>query len=454
MRSGEGQGDSARPAHRAGPRAARATILRTALRIEPASRFRGRFRLPGDKSISHRAALLGALARGRSRIHNYSSASDCASTLDCLRALGVPLHRDGADVTVDGNGAEAWRPPEGPLDAGNSGSTLRMLAGPLAGRPFRSVLTGDASLRRRPVERVAAPLRAMGAEAVTTAGRPPLTIRGGGLRGLVWDLEVASAQVKTAVLLAGLQAQGETTVREPAPSRDHTERMLPVFGVPVTRSGLAATVRGGARLRGATIRVPADVSSAAFLVVAGLVLPDSEVHLEGVLLSPTRTAFLDVLRAMGGRIATRLEAAEPEPVGSIVASTSSLHGTAVDPALVPSLIDEAPALAVAAACAEGTFTLSGAGELRVKESDRIAAMAEGLSRLGARVSEHEDGFVIEGGGRLTGAAVRSHGDHRIAMALAVAALAARGPSEIEGAECVSVSFPEFFDLLARGASGA
>jgi 3-phosphoshikimate 1-carboxyvinyltransferase len=447
MGSGEGQGA------RGGPRPVLPSPA-PPVHIEPAPSFRGRFRLPGDKSISHRAALLGALARGRSRIHNYSSAADCASTLDCLRALGVPLVREGADVTVEGEGAEAWRAPDAPLDAGNSGSTLRMLAGALAGRPFASVLTGDASLRRRPVERVAAPLRAMGAEAVTTEGFPPLSIRGGGLRGIAWDLEVASAQVKTAVLLAGIQAEGETTVREPAPSRDHTERMLPAFGVPVVRDGLAATVRGGARLRGATVHVPADVSSAAFLVVAGLVLPDSEVRLDGVLLSPTRTAFLEVLRAMGARVATSLEATEPELVGSIVASTSSLRGTAVDPALVPSLIDEAPALAVAAACAEGTFTLAGAAELRVKESDRIAAMAEGLSRLGAAVSETDDGFVIEGGRRLTGATVRSHGDHRIAMALAVAALAARGASELEGADCVGVSFPEFFDLLARGTSRA
>jgi 3-phosphoshikimate 1-carboxyvinyltransferase len=420
--------------------------------IEPAPSFRGRFRLPGDKSISHRAALLGALACGHTRIHNYSSAADCASTLDCLRALGVPLRREGGDVTVEGQGPEAWRAPGGPLDAGNSGTTLRMLAGALAGRPFPSVLTGDASLRRRPVERVAAPLRAMGAEAVTTDGKPPLTIRGGGLHGIAWDLEVASAQVKTAVLLAGIQAEGETTVREPAPSRDHTERMLPSFGVPVTREGLAASVRGPARLRGATLHVPADVSSAAFLVVAGLVLPDAEVRLDGVLLSPTRTAFLDVLRNMGARIATSLEATEPEPVGSIVASTSSLRGTVVDPALVPSLIDEVPALAVAAACAEGSFTLTGAAELRVKESDRIAAMVEGLSRLGTSIRERADGFVIEGGRRLTGAKVRSHGDHRIAMALAVAALAARGTSDLEGADCVGVSFPEFFDLLARGAS--
>jgi 3-phosphoshikimate 1-carboxyvinyltransferase len=421
------------------------------LRIEPAQSLRGHFQLPGDKSISHRAALFGALAEGPTRIHNYSSAADCASTLACLRALGVTVLRDGPEVTVEGQGPDSWKAPSGDLDAANSGTTLRLLAGALAGRPFRTVLTGDASLRRRPVERVAAPLRAMGARAISTDGRPPLTLEGGGLRGLSWDLPVASAQVKTAVLLAGLQAEGPTTVREPAPSRDHTERMLPLFGVPVEREGLSATVQGGARLRGTELTVPGDVSSAAFLVVAALVLPDSEIRIDGVLLSPTRAAFVDVLRDMGGRVETRVESSDPEPVGSILASTSDLRGTTVDPRRVPSLIDEAPALAVAASFARGTFTLSGAKELRVKESDRVAAMAEGLGRLGGHVRELPDGLVVEGGKGLRGAAVRSHGDHRIAMALAVAALAADGPTEIEGGDCATVSFPEFYILLEQGA---
>lgn len=421
------------------------------MRIEPAPSFRGRFRLPGDKSISHRAALFGALAEGTTQIENYSSAADCTSTLECLRALGVESRRDGSTVTVQGRGPEAWTPPARDLDAGNSGTTLRLLAGALAGRPFRSVLTGDESLRRRPVERIAAPLRAMGATLHSTEGKPPLTIEGGRLRGITFAIPVASAQVKTAVLLAGLQAEGTTTVSEPAPSRDHTERMLPQFGVPVEREGLSAAVRGGSRLRGAEITVPSDISSAAFLVVAALVLPDSEVHLEGVLLSPTRSAFVEVLRAMGGQVETRLESTTPEPVGSIVARSSTLRGTSVNPALVASLIDEVPALAVAASLAEGTFTLTEAKELRVKESDRIAAIAEGLGRLGARVRELPDGLVIEGGAPLRGAAVRSHDDHRIAMAMAVAALAAEGSTEIEDAECATVSFPEFYDILGRGA---
>jgi 3-phosphoshikimate 1-carboxyvinyltransferase len=358
----------------------------------------------------------------------------------------VAVERDGAEVTITGWLA-TWRPPDGVLDAENSGSTIRMLAGALAGRPFRTVLTGDESLRRRPVERVAAPLRAMGATVLTTEERPPLTIEGGGLHGISYELPVASAQVKTAVLLAGLQAEGETTVGEPSPSRDHTERMLPLFGVDVRRDGLRATVRGGSRLAGTDLRVPGDASSAAFLVVAALVLPDSELRLDGVLLSPTRTGFIDVLRAMGGKVELQLEASEPEPVGSIVASTSRLHGTTVDPALVPSLIDEVPALAVAAAFAEGRFEVTGARELRIKESDRIAALGEGLAALGVDVSELPDGLVVEGGRPLVGARVRSHGDHRIAMAMAVAALGASGPSKIEGAACVAVSFPDFFALL-------
>jgi 3-phosphoshikimate 1-carboxyvinyltransferase len=419
------------------------------VRIERARFYRGRFTLPGDKSISHRAAILGAMAEGPTLIHNYSPAADCASTLSCLRGLGVAITRQADTVSIDGS-LDSWRAPAAVLDAENSGSTIRMLAGALAGRPFRSVVTGDESLRRRPVERVAVPLRAMGAAVLTTDGKPPITIEGGRLRGLSYDLPVASAQVKTAVLLAGLQAEGRTTVREPAPSRDHTERMLPAFGVRVDRDGLAATVEGGARLRGAELTVPGDASSAAFLVVAALVLPDSEVRLDGVLLSPTRTAFLDVLRAMGGRIEARREATDPEPVGSVVASSSSLTGTTVDPALVPSLIDEVPALAVASAFARGEFRVHGASELRVKESDRIAALVEGLAALGARVSELPDGLVVRGGTPLRGARVRSHGDHRIAMALSVAALAAEGATEVEGAECVAVSFPGFYDLLERG----
>jgi 3-phosphoshikimate 1-carboxyvinyltransferase len=407
--------------------------------------------VPGDKSISHRVAILGAMAEGETRIQNFSSAADCASTLSCLERLGVEIRRDGSSVVIHGKGPGALRAPSVPLDAGNSGSTLRMLAGVLAGRPFRSVLTGDASLQKRPVERVAAPLREMGARLTSTDGKPPLTIEGGALRGLVYNLPVASAQVKTAVLLAGLQAQGRTTVTEPGASRDHTERLLPLFGVRLERNGLTATLEGPAALRGTSVQVPGGADSAAFLVVAGLILRDSEVRIDGVLLNPARTAFIEVLRAMGGDVRTGVDGTEPERIGWIEARSSSLHGTDVPPALVPGLIDEVPALAAAACYAQGTFRVSGAAELRVKESDRIAALAEGLGRMGADITERPDGLEIRGGRGLKGATVRAHDDHRIAMSLAIAALGAAGETEIEGAECASVSFPEFYDFLAQGA---
>jgi 3-phosphoshikimate 1-carboxyvinyltransferase len=303
------------------------------------------------------------------------------------------------------------------------------------------------------MERVAEPLRAMGATVTTRTGAPPVTIEGGPLRGLTWRLPVASAQVKTAVLLAGLQADGTTAVTEPARSRDHTERLLPAFGVPVERSGMTVSLRGGTRLTPLTMEVPGDVSSAAFLVVAALILPESWIHVENVLLNPRRIGFLDVLKEMGGHIETGVRQDEPEPVGWIEARTSQLHGVDVGGDAVPALIDEVPALAVAATRAEGTFTVSGAGELRVKESDRIAALAEGLRAMGARVTERPDGLAIEGGPPLRGARVRAHGDHRIAMALSVAALTAHGDSHVEDAECASVSFPEFFSFLERGVAG-
>jgi 3-phosphoshikimate 1-carboxyvinyltransferase len=421
-------------------------------RVSRPARLRGRFRLPGDKSLSHRLALFAALAEGTSSFDGFSEAADCAATLDLLRALGVRVERDGARVRVHGAGPGALRAPAETLDCRNSGTTLRLSAGVLAARPFRATLTGDASLCRRPVERVAVPLRAMGARVESSAGRPPLTVEGGPLRAIDYALPVASAQVKSAVLLAGLQADGTTRVSEPALSRDHTERLLPAFGVPVERDGTAVSVSGGARLRAFDWSVPGDVSSAAFLVVAALAVPGSEVRLDGLLLNPQRAAFLDVLRAMGGDVEVGLTSHEPEPVGFVVARSSRLHGVEIDPHLVPALIDELPALAVAACAAEGDFTLSGAGELRVKESDRLAALCEGLGRLGAEVEERTDGLRLRAGRRLVGTRVRSHDDHRIAMALAVAGLLADGTTEIEGPECVAVSFPGFFDVLRAAAA--
>ena len=420
------------------------------MRLSQARRFRGRFTLPGDKSLSHRLAIMGALAHGESVFTNFSSADDCAATLRCLEALGVESRRKDRRVEVVGRGAESLKAAAVPLDAANSGSTLRMLAGVVAGRPFRTTITGDASLRRRPVERVAEPLRRMGARTSSADGKPPLVIDGGPLKAMHWAMTTPSAQVKSAVLLAALQAEGRTTVVEPAATRDHTERLLPAFDVPVEVQGSAVSVSGGARLHPVTLDVPGDVSSAAFLVVAGLVLPEAFVRIDKVLLNPRRTAFLDVLRRMGAQIETGLDTTDPEPVGWIEARASQLGSAVVTAAEVPALIDEVPILAVAAALGDGELVVRDAAELRVKESDRIATLAEGLRRMGGAVDEHPDGLTIHGRGRLTGATVRSHGDHRIAMAMAVAALAANGETEIEDAGCIAVSFPEFPSLLEHG----
>ena len=416
-------------------------------RIAPAPRLRGEIRVPGDKSISHRLAILAALAEGRSRFSGFGTGRDVRSTLGCLRALGVEVVEAEGAVEIAGRGPQGLRAPGGALDCGNSGSTMRMLAGVLAGRPFHSVLDGDASLRARPMERVAAPLREMGARVVSSGERAPLAIDGGPLTGIAFRPEVASAQVKTAVLLAGVQAEGRTTVEEPAPSRDHTERLLPRFGVAIRRDGLAVTLDGPARLTPFDLDVPGDPSSAAFLVAAALVLPDARVRVTGVLLNPGRIAFVDVLRRMGGRIRIAVETEDVEPRGWIEAESSPLRGTEIGPAEIPSLIDELPILAVVGALASGPTSIAGAAELRGKESDRIAALAEGLRALGARVDERPDGLAVEGGRPLRGAALFARGDHRIAMALAVAALAARGESALEDAACAEVSVPGFFEAV-------
>ncbi len=417
--------------------------------LSKARRLRGSFTLPGDKSISHRLAILGGLAEGPTRLRGFASAADCQSTLDCLIALGVTIRRRDGEVEIDGAGPESWRAPAAVLDAGNSGSTLRMMMGALAGRPFRAILAGDESLNARPMERVAVPLRAMGAQITTHDGKPPVELEGGEpLRGMVHTLAVASAQVKTAILLAGLRASGRTTVSEPARSRDHTERLLPLFGATVQQDGLSVSVDGGTRLRGANVDVPGDPSSAAFLVVAALITPGSSLRLENVLLNPTRIAFIDVLQRMGGDVQTGLDNSSSEDVGWIEARFSALRGVTVLPGSVPALIDEVPALAVAAAYATGEFSVSGAAELRVKESDRVSALAEGLSRMGVDVVEKPDGLVVRGGRPLHGADVRAHHDHRIAMALSVAALAASGETRLEGSECVAVSYPRFYEDLA------
>lgn len=409
--------------------------------------------MPGDKSITHRAYLFGALARGVSTIEGASRGDDCNSTRRCLTALGVVFEDAPERSLVAVGGAEALMAPARTLDCGNSGTTLRLLMGMLAGSSVTCELSGDESLARRPMERVAAPLRLMGARIETTNGRPPVRVTGAKLQGASITPEAASAQIKSAVLLAALRAEGKTVLHEPIPTRDHTERMIRSFGGRIRRRGTRLEIEGPQILTATHVRIPGDPSSAAPFVVAALIRPDSEVVIEGVLLNPHRVRYLDVLREMGGRIETEVTSTtDAEPSGRIIARSSELRGISVPKETVPAIVDELPILAVAAAFAEGCFEVRGAGELRVKESDRIKAMVEGLTALGARVAELEDGFTIEGGAGLRGAAVRSHGDHRIAMALSVAALGAQGDTEISEAEVVSISLPAFFGELERGAS--
>lgn len=419
--------------------------------IRPGGILRGRTRVPGDKSISHRAAMLGTLAEGETVIENFLAGEDCLATLNCLRALGAEVEGPaGGVVRITGRGLTGLSEPEDVLDARNSGTTMRLLLGILAGQPFFSVLTGDATLRARPMARVVAPLSRMGARIMGRAGeaKAPLAIRGGSLTGGSFTIATASAQVKSAILLAGLLAQGETAVTEPAASRDHTERLLRAFGAVVDREGLRVTVAGRPRLTGQAVRVPGDISSAAFLLAAAAILPGSDLTVEDVGLNPTRTGVLDVLTAMGADVRVEDMREEcGEPVGSVRIRSGSLSGTVVAGDLVPRLIDEIPVLAVCAACAQGTTVIRDAAELKVKESDRITTVAGLLSRLGADITATSDGLVVRGGRPLTGAVLEGFTDHRLAMAAAVAGLVARGETVIPGEKVIDVSFPGFVDLL-------
>ncbi len=428
------------------------------LRVRPVRRLAGQVEVPGDKSISHRAALLGAVAEGVTEVRGYLEAEDCLRTLAAVEALGADVTRKGpGEYRIAGAGREGLAEPADVIDCGNSGTTARLLLGLLAGQPFWTMLTGDASLRRRPMARVAAPLARMGATVVGRAegSRLPLAVRGARpLKALACELPVASAQVKSAVLLAGLYADGPVSVTEPAASRDHSERMLRAFGARLEARDRTVVLHPGP-LRAAAVSVPGDLSSAAFLLVAGTVAAEGRVTVARVGLNPTRTGLLEALEAMGARLEVVAEAAADgaEPVGRVTAASSELSGTTVAGAQLPRLIDEVPALAVAAACARGRTEIRDAAELRVKESDRLAALARQLGRMGGRVEERPDGLVIEGG-RLTGAVVSSHGDHRIAMALAVAGLVAEGETVVEDADCIATSYPGFADALNTLAGGA
>ncbi len=406
--------------------------------------------VPGDKSISHRALMLAAIADGTSRITGFLTGEDCLATLAALRALGVPIERQDDEVTVHGVGLHGLKPAAQDLDLGNSGTGLRLLAGLLSAQAFDAVLTGDESLRRRPMERIIAPLERMGARIESRDGRPPLTVRGQrALAAISYELPVASAQVKSAILLAALYAAGDTYVGEPVATRDHTERLLKSMGAEIEWGEGRVRLRGGQALQARDVQVPTDLSSAAFFVLLALINPGCEVLLEAVGVNPARTGCLEILREMGADI--RLENPRflgGEPVADIRACSSALRGIHVDPTLVPSAIDEFPLLFVAAAAARGATRFEGIGELRVKESDRIGVMARALGRLGIRVEEYADGAVVHGG-RLQGGSVDSAGDHRIAMSLAVAGSVAAGPLRIRDTENVATSFPGFATSLQK-----
>ncbi len=421
------------------------------MKLTPARFLSGSFRLPGDKSISHRAALIAALADGSSEILNFSSAADCASTLSCLRELGVSIEQQNDKIVFAGS--QKLAAPRRPLDCGNSGSTLRILAGVLAGHDFTAELIGDESLSSRPMRRIIEPLEMMGAKIESTDGKAPLKVHGSNrLNPITYKLPVASAQVKSAILFAGLNAPGRTTVIERSPTRDHTERLFNGFGVPVTTNAdLSVTLDGPARFTGGSITIPGDVSSAAYFVAAAMLLPGSNLTIEGVGLNPTRAAFLSVLSLWGADISTTdLQSERNEPYGTINVRGGLSRTTSdrtLSESMIPSLIDELPLLAVVGSQIEDGIQIRDAAELRLKESDRLATTAANLRAMGADVEEFDDGLRVYGPTKLRGALIDSHGDHRIAMAFSVAALLAEGETEITGAECVAISFPEFFTLL-------
>ncbi|MBA2704451.1 MAG: 3-phosphoshikimate 1-carboxyvinyltransferase [Blastocatellia bacterium] len=434
------------------------------MRIKPARRLRGRCHLPGDKSISHRAALIAALANGTSHISNFSTSQDCAATLSCLTALGVSIERQGNRIRVEGKGMRPFRAPASPLNCGNSGTTMRLLAGILAAQDFATILTGDDSLNRRPMKRIIEPLERMGARILSLDGHPPLQITGSKtLKPIRYELPVSSAQVKSCMLLAGLQAKGRTEIIERnGVTRDHTERMLQWFNAPIEfgsdsnkPEARSSAVIGPASLTARDVRVPGDFSAAAFFIAAAALLENSEIEIEGAGLNPTRTQFLDTLRALGTEIDISSEREESnEPVGVIRVNGSNLRENAekdlsltISGQLSTALIDELPLLAVVGSQLPSGLMIRDARELRFKETDRIAATAKNLKAMGAAVEEFDDGLRVVGAAHLKGATLETFGDHRIAMAFSVAALLAEGESEITGSECVSVSFPNFFEAL-------
>jgi len=428
----------------------------TDLVVDRSGPLRGVVRVPGDKSISHRAVMISSVAEGATVIRGLLRSEDVLATLDAFKSMGIEaVDLEGGDIQIKGKGPDALESPGRPLDLGNSGTSMRLLAGLLSGLPVEVVLTGDRSLMRRPMGRVVEPLKMMGARILAgDKDTAPISIKGGGLSGISYRMPVASAQVKSALLLAGMSASGVTRVKEPAVTRDHTERMMPAFGVEVDKEGAWSSIRGGQKPRAAgEVRIPGDISSAAFFMVAALVAPGSEIRIENVGVNPTRTGVLDILKRMGADVTVEeKEAAGQEPVADIVVRGGRLRAVRVEGDLVPRSIDELPVVCVAAALAEGTTILRGAAELRVKESDRIHAMAAMLGSMGARVRELDDGLEIEGPAKLAGTEVDAGLDHRVAMAAAVAGLAASGRTVIRGAETIATSFPGFKESLTAAIS--
>lgn len=417
------------------------------MEFQSVKKLRGEVRVPGDKSISHRAVMFGALAKGKTQITGFLRGADCLSTISCFRQLGIIIEETPVTITVHGKGLRGLHSPADTLDTGNSGTTTRLLSGILAGQNFTSILNGDASIQSRPMKRVITPLSQMGASIRSINGNDcaPLEITGCPLHGISYRSPVASAQVKSAILLAGLYADGETSVTEPALSRNHTELMLESFGADIRSNGLTATVKPNPTLSGMSILVPGDISSAAYFIAAGSLVPDAEILIRNVGINPTRAGILQIAREMGANITLFNEKREGEPTADVLVKSSTLHGVTIGGDIIPALIDELPIIAVMAAAAEGTTVIKDAAELKVKESDRIAVMTENLSAMGCDITATEDGMIINGGRPLQGALINSHSDHRIAMSFAVAAMIADGKTKIQDADCVKISYPAFYD---------
>ena len=421
--------------------------------LTPSLGLKGKIKIPGDKSISHRSVILGALAEGITNVENFLDSEDCNNTVEAFFKMGVNIKKDGTNLRITGVGLEGLKEPQDIIDVGNSGTSIRLLMGVASAQSFTTIFTGDSSIRRRPMERVIKPLKEMGAEIISrNGGKAPLAVRGCTLKPISYDSPVASAQIKSAILLAGLFTSGVTKVTEPHKSRSHSEIMLKGFGANLEDNDNTVSIRGRVPLKGRDVIVPGDISSAAFFMVAGLIIPDSQIILEGVGLNPTRTGIIDVLLEMGGSIKILNPRANSigEQIGDIEVKSSHLKGTIIGGSIIPRLIDEVPIISVAAAFAQGNTVIKDAQELKVKESDRIATTAKELSKFGVNITEEHDGLIISGSKGYNGSVIESHGDHRIAMASFVCALASKGNSTIQNTQCIATSFPNFFQLMKEG----